>query len=73
VRKSTKRTLPFLDTSVEAFRILAKEAGMRAIDLTPELRRRAARGEALYHPFDSHWNSAGRRAAAETIALALED
>jgi hypothetical protein len=37
------------------------------VSLLPAFRHKAAQGELLYHPFDTHWNSAGRLAAAEVV------
>jgi len=62
---------PFLDASAAALGATAASAGIELIDLLPGFRRRAAQGELLYSPFDSHWNPAGRQAAAEEIARAL--
>ena len=33
------------------------------INLLPEFKARAEKGELLFYPFDTHWNSAGRQAA----------
>ncbi len=59
---------PFNGNSAESLGRIASELGIPLVDLYPEYRRRAATGELLYYPFDSHWNSAGRRAAAEFVA-----
>jgi len=67
------KLLPYVDSSREAFRQLASEADIPVIDLTPGFRARADSGELLYYRFDTHWNSAGRRAAAEILAAALPD
>jgi hypothetical protein len=61
----------FRSSSREAFARLAQELELPLIDVTPEFEARADRGELLYYPFDTHWNSAGRQAAAEYIATQL--
>lgn len=50
---------------------IAQEAGADSLDLTPGFADRAARGEILYFPRDSHWSPAGHRAAAAAIARAI--
>jgi hypothetical protein len=71
VRADAARLAPFLDSAAEALRAAAGDAGVALVDLLPDFRARAARGELLYYSFDSHWNPAGRQAAAERIAQAL--
>jgi hypothetical protein len=61
----------FRSSSHDAFSRLAEDLELPLIDLAPEFEKRAARGELLYYPFDTHWNSAGRQAAAEYIAIRL--
>jgi hypothetical protein len=41
------------------------------LDLTPAFRARAAKGEVLYFPQDSHWSPLGHTAAADAIAARL--
>lgn len=41
------------------------------LDLTPAFRARAARGEVLYFPQDSHWSPLGHTVAASAIAARL--
>lgn len=50
---------------------IAQEAGAGSLDLTPLFAERAARGEVLYFPRDSHWSPAGHAAAARAIARAI--
>lgn len=71
VRAGAEASRPFLDSSAEALRAVAGAAGVELVDLLPDFRARAAQGELLYYPFDSHWNAAGRQAAAERIAPRL--
>jgi hypothetical protein len=63
----------FKDNSHDAFMTLAEEAGIRAVDLLPRFRTLAGEGQVLYYPFDTHWNPAGRRAAAEVISTSLRE
>jgi hypothetical protein len=63
--------LPFAGSQADALRTLTARAGVALVDLGPGFRARATSGELLYYPFDSHWNAAGRQAAAEEIARAL--
>jgi hypothetical protein len=41
------------------------------LDLTPVFRERAARGEVLYFPQDSHWSPQGHAVAAQALAARL--
>ncbi|HSF39410.1 MAG TPA: SGNH/GDSL hydrolase family protein [Thermoanaerobaculia bacterium] len=50
---------------------IAGEAGASFLDLTPGFAERAARGEILYFPRDSHWSPAGHTVAAAAIARAI--
>ncbi len=70
--KTVHERRPYEDDSIEALTAVAREVHMPLINLTPDFRRRAGRGELLYHPFDSHWNSAGREAAAAWIARSVD-
>ena len=47
---------------------ITSDLELETIDLLPLFREATGRGELLYHPFDSHWNAAGRQRAAEHIA-----
>lgn len=71
VRAEAETLRPFLDSSAEALRTVAGAVGVELVDLLPDFRAHAASGELLYYPFDSHWNAAGRQAAAEQIAPRL--
>jgi hypothetical protein len=70
-RAEREGALPFADASRDALATLAREIGVRFVDLVPEFEARAQRGELLYYPFDTHWNPAGRQAAAEVLAREL--
>ena len=61
----------FDNSSVEALTRITETLGIQLINLMPEFRERADRGELLYYPFDSHWNSTGREVAAQFIAAKL--
>jgi len=56
----------------EALTRIAADLDLEMIDLLPVFRGAAARGELLYHPYDSHWNSDGMQRAAEHIAARLQ-
>jgi hypothetical protein len=58
-------------SSANALLRIAADLEIEMIDLTPSFREHASRGDLLYHPFDTHWNSAGRQLAAERIAERL--
>ncbi|HKI01927.1 MAG TPA: hypothetical protein VKK31_08110 [Thermoanaerobaculia bacterium] len=47
------------------------DPGAEFLDLTPSFLARAARGEVLYFPQDSHWSPLGHAAAADAIAARL--
>jgi hypothetical protein len=63
----------FKNNSHDAFLAIAEEAGIRTVDLLPKFRTLAGDGQVLYYPFDTHWNPAGRRAAAEVISTSLRE
>ena len=63
--------LRFHDDSLEAATRLARMLGIRFIPLTGRFRELAAEGALLYHAFDTHWNSEGRRVAGQVIAESL--
>lgn len=65
-RDSHYRTYQELSSLVAALQI-------PVVDLTPELRARAAQGVQLYHTIDGHWNEAGHRAAAEVLSGVVND
>jgi hypothetical protein len=50
---------------------LAGKDGASFLDLTPGFAEKAARGDVLYFPRDSHWSPAGHAAAAAAIAGAI--
>jgi hypothetical protein len=47
------------------------DPGAEFVDLTPVFRARAARGDILYFPQDSHWSPLGHAVAARVIAARL--
>ncbi|MBE7560142.1 hypothetical protein HS125_14855 [bacterium] len=49
----------------------AKEAGVPVYDLSPAFFAAADEGKQTYLSFDTHWNDAGHRLAAETLASLL--
>jgi hypothetical protein len=57
----------------QAVAIAADRAGLSFVSLTPVFEQEAAKGHLLYHPFDSHWNSAGRSVAATLLASLVAD
>ena len=71
VLRHQPQELRFRGSSAEALAQITQELGLRLVDISPLFRKLAARGELLYYRFDSHWNSAGRRAAAEEIGRTL--
>lgn len=63
---------PYRASARMAFSALAADLHLGLIDLMPDFERRAAQGELLFHPFDTHWNRNGIRAAALAIGSFLE-
>ena len=63
----------FKHNSHDAFLVLAEQAGIRVVDLLPVFRTLAGEGRLLYYPFDTHWNPAGRRTAAEALSASLRE
>ena len=57
--------------SLQAIAGLAAELHMDFINLLPVFQEKAAEGNLLYYPFDTHWNLEGRRAAAALVASYL--
>jgi hypothetical protein len=55
----------------EALEVLCQEQGLRLVNLLPLFKALARDGNVLYHPFDTHWNMTGRKAAAQAIAKAM--
>ena len=68
-QNQTKASLDHIRGLVKA---LAESNHIKFIDLVPPFMERAAKGEFLYYPFETHWNSAGRQAAAEYVGSALQ-
>lgn len=54
-----------------AMQELCSKSDLKFVTLTPLFESLAAEGEILYYPFDSHWNSEGREAAAVFVASQL--
>jgi len=59
------------ENASEALTLMAAELNVKLVNLLPEFKRRARAGSLLYYPFDTHWNSEGIKAAAQTIGAAL--
>jgi hypothetical protein len=57
--------------SLRSIEGLAGELDLDFINLLPVFKRRAAEGQLIYYPFDTHWNVEGRRTAASFIAAYL--
>jgi hypothetical protein len=64
--------LAFETNSVQSMIHMAQELDICLINLMPHFKRLAGEGKLLYYPFDTHWNSEGRQAAAEFIAASLK-
>ena len=69
--KDVQMRRAFNNSSMESLTRITEALGIQLINLMPEFRKRADRGELLYYPFDNHWNSAGREVAAQFIAPKL--
>jgi hypothetical protein len=63
----------FAGSEASALASIAADAGVAFVDILPLVQSLAAQGEMLYHPFDTHWNETGRRAAAQRVADALAE
>jgi hypothetical protein len=63
--------LSFETNSVKALTTLTQELNLQLVNLMPHFKRLASEGKLLYYPFDTHWNSEGRQAAAEFVAASL--
>jgi hypothetical protein len=48
------------------------EAGIPFLDVTPALQARAAAGDHVYFPFESHLNETGEAVVADTLAAFLQ-
>lgn len=66
-----KQQIAAKDNVRNAITGVANELQIHMLDLTPVFETSARKGEMLYYPFDTHWNQAGRQAAAEAVAKAL--
>ena len=60
--------LKFDTNSSDALEVICREEGIDLVNLLPRFRALAGQGNVLYFPFDTHWNRAGRKAAAEEVA-----
>jgi hypothetical protein len=56
----------------EAVRATLDRLGIRACDLTPDLRAAAGSGDALYFTYDGHWTARGHAVVADTLTRCLE-
>jgi hypothetical protein len=63
--------LQFERNTSEAVETICAEEQVHLVNLLPVFQTLAGEGELLYHPFDTHWNSTGRRAAATVLAKAI--
>ena len=70
-RKRLEQQVTFESNAEEVLRRVTQDAQIWFVDLLPDFQERARHGELLYYPFDTHWNSAGRQAAAEILARRL--
>ena len=71
VQEKMKTQVQFESNEAEALATLASQNQIHYINLLPVFQCLASRGELLYYSFASHWNSEGREAAAEYVAVAL--
>lgn len=63
--------LQFQTNNVEALEAVSRVERLPLVSLLPLFKALAREGTVLYHPFDTHWNMTGRKAAAEAIAKAI--
>jgi hypothetical protein len=63
--------LQFQTNNVEALETVSQVERLPVVNLLPLFKALAREGTVLYHPFDTHWNMTGRKAAAEAIAKAI--
>jgi SGNH hydrolase-like domain, acetyltransferase AlgX len=63
----------FRNNSHDALLAIAEQTGIRTVDLLPAFRALAGEGKILYYSFDTHWNPAGRRTAAEILSASLRE
>jgi len=52
---------------------LCRQEGIRVVDLLPVFRKATAGGTPVFYPQNTHWNPAGQRLAARTVARFLLD
>jgi hypothetical protein len=71
VQEKMKTQVQLESNEADALGMLASQNDMRYINVLPVFQCLAARGDVLYYLVDSHWNSKGREAAAEFLAVSL--
>ena len=64
--------LQFDMNTSDALEAVSQEQSVQMVNLMPAFRALARQGKVLYHPFDTHWNVTGRRAAAEALARGIQ-
>jgi hypothetical protein len=65
--------LQFDMNTSDALEAVSQEQRVQMVNLMPVFRALARQGKVLYHPFDTHWNVTGRRAAAEALAKEVQN
>jgi hypothetical protein len=65
--------LQFERNTSDALAAVCQEQQVHLVNLLPIFQTRAGEGEVLYYPFDTHWNTTGRRVAANAIAKAIRE
>lgn len=65
--------LATMNDQAAAMADLAASNGIEFLDLTPVFQEQAGQGIELYLPLSIHWNEAGHRLAAETVAAYLSE
>jgi hypothetical protein len=63
-----QRQIAARENMERAFRMIAADAGVPFVSLSPVFEEAADDGQMLYYPLDAHWNAAGREIAAEYLA-----
>jgi lysophospholipase L1-like esterase len=58
---------PYAHAVREMMHAIAREDGLRLVDLAPAFHARHAAGNPIHFPIDYHWNADGHRAAAEEL------
>ena len=56
-----------------ALEAVCQEQKVHLVNLLPVFQALAGEGNVLYYPFDTHWNSTGRRAAAKALAKVIRE